>query len=156
MKQEIDALKQDRDEIIDKLIKVSKQKETLEKRVNEYVGIVKDLEDVLAANKSLIHSQQSEYEQVKHERDNAIKDADELHQEKEKTVSCSSLTCNTEFSLSELKQATEDFSDTMKVGEGGFGCVFKGVLRNTTVAIKMLRSHNVQGQSQFQQEVIAE
>jgi hypothetical protein len=30
----------------------------------------------------------------------------------------------------------------------------RGLLRNTTVAIKMLRSHNLQGQSQFRQEVI--
>ena len=153
MKQEMDALKQDRDDIIDKLIKMSEQKATLEQRVNEYDGIVKDLEDVVAANRSLIDSQRSDYEQMKNERDNALKDADELRKEKEKTTLCSSLACNTEFSLSELKQATEDFSDAMKVGEGGFGRVYKGLLRNTTVAIKMLSSHNVHGQSQFQQEV---
>jgi len=64
------------------------------------------------------------------------------------------LTWNTEFSLSELQLATQNFSDTMKIGEGGFGRVYRGSLRNTTVAIKMLRSHNLQGQSQFRQEVI--
>ncbi|GJN20051.1 hypothetical protein PR202_gb07377 [Eleusine coracana subsp. coracana] len=153
MKQEMDALKQDRDDIIDKFIKMSEQKAMLEKRVNEYDGTVKDLEDVVAANRSLIDSQQAEYEQMKHERDTALKDADELRKEKDKALSCSNL-WNTEFSLSELKQATQDFCDTMKVGEGGFGRVYKGHLRNTTVAIKMLRSHNVQGQSQFQQEVV--
>jgi hypothetical protein len=42
----------------------------------------------------------------------------------------------------------------MKIGEGGLGRVYRGSLRNTTVAIKMLRSHNLQGQSQFRQEVI--
>ncbi|KAK3157072.1 hypothetical protein QOZ80_2AG0115760 [Eleusine coracana subsp. coracana] len=115
MKQEMDALKQDRDDIIDKFIQMSEQKAMLEKRVNEY--------------------------------------DDELRKEKDKALSCSNL-WNTEFSLSELKQATQDFCDTMKVGEGGFGRVYKGHLRNTTVAIKMLRSHNVQGQSQFQQEVV--
>lgn len=155
MKQEMDALKQDRDDIIDKLIKMSEQKATLEKRVNEYGGTVKDLEDVVAANRSLMDSQQSEYEQLKYERDTALKDADQLRKEKEKALSCYNL-WNTDFSLAELNQATEDFSDTMKIGEGGFGRVYKGLLRNTTVAIKMLRSHNVQGQSQFQQEVIAE
>ncbi|GJM91394.1 hypothetical protein PR202_ga07758 [Eleusine coracana subsp. coracana] len=153
MKQEMDALKQDRDDIIDKFIQMSEQKAMLEKRVNEYDGTVKDLKDVVAANRSLIGSQQAEYEQMKHERDTALKDADELRKEKDKALSCSNL-WNTEFSLSELKQATQDFCDTMKVGEGGFGRVYKGHLRNTTVAIKMLRSHNVQGQSQFQQEVV--
>ncbi|CAD6211975.1 unnamed protein product [Miscanthus lutarioriparius] len=155
MKQEMDALKHDRDDIIDKLVKVSEQKETLEQQVDDYGGIVKDLEDTLAASKSLIHSQKLEYEKLKHERENALKDADELRKEKEKTVSsCPSLTWNTEFSLSELQLATQNFSDTLKVGEGGFGRVYRGLLRNTTVAIKMLRSHNLQGQSQFRQEVV--
>ncbi|PUZ40250.1 hypothetical protein GQ55_9G409600 [Panicum hallii var. hallii] len=154
MKQEIDALKQDRDDIIDKLVKMREQKATLEQRVDEYGGIVKTLEDKLAASKSLIHSQQLEYEKLKHERDNALKDVDELHKEIGKTVSCPSLTWNTEFSLSELQLATQNFSDTMKVGEGGFGRVYRGSLRNTTVAIKMLRTHNLQGQSQFRQEVV--
>ncbi|CAN6311999.1 unnamed protein product [Urochloa humidicola] len=154
MKQEMDALKQDRDDIIDKLVKMSEQKATLHQRVDEYSGIVRNLEDTLAASKSLIHSQQLEYEKLKHERDNALKDADELRKEKEKAALCPSLTWNTEFSLSELQLATQNFSDTMKVGEGGFGRVYRGFLRNTTVAIKMLCSHNLQGQSQFRQEVV--
>ncbi|XP_062206176.1 U-box domain-containing protein 33-like [Phragmites australis] len=154
MKQEMDALKQDRDVIIDKLVKMSEQRATLEQRVNEYCGTVKDLEDMLAASRSLIESQQLGYEKLKHERDNALNDVDELRKEKEKAISWPNLTWNTEFSFSELQQATQNFSDTMKVGEGGFGCVYKGFLRNTTVAIKMLRSHNLQGQSQFQQEVV--
>ncbi|CAL4915441.1 unnamed protein product [Urochloa decumbens] len=154
MKQEMDALKQDRDDIIDKLVKMSEQKATLDQRVDEYGGIVRNLEDMLAGSKSLIHSQKLEYEKLKHERDNALKDADELRKEKEKTVLCPSLTWNTEFSLSELQLATQNFDDTMKVGEGGFGRVYRGFLRNTIVAIKMLCSDNLQGQSQFRQEVV--
>ena len=156
MKQEMDALKREKDDIFNnKLVKVSEQKETLEQQVDDYGGIVKDLEDTLAASKSLIHSQKLEYEKVKHGRDNALKDADELCKEKEKTISsCPSLTWNTEFSLSEMKLAIQNFSDTLKVGEGGFGRVYRGLLCNTTVAIKMLRSHNLQGQSQFRQEVM--
>lgn len=150
----MDALKRDRDGIIYKLVKMSEQKETLEQQVDDYSGMVKDLEDMLAASKSLIHSQKLEYEKLKHERDNALKDADDLRKEKEKTALSPSLTWNTEFSLSELQLATQNFSDTLKVGEGGFGRVYRSFLRNTTVAIKMLRSHNLQGQSQFRQEVL--
>lgn len=49
------------------------------------------------------------------------------------------------FTLSELKQITRNFSNSAKLGEGGFGCVFKGVIKNsddpskkTDVAIKQL------------------
>ncbi|WVZ57562.1 hypothetical protein U9M48_007933 [Paspalum notatum var. saurae] len=154
MKREIDALKQDRDGIIDKLVEMSELNATLKQQVDEYSGIVKNLEDVLTASKSLIHSQKLEYEKLTYERDKALKDADDLRKEKEKIVSCPSLTWNAEFSLSELQLATQNFSDTMKIGEGGFGRVYRGFLRNTTVAIKMLRSHNLQGLSQFRQEVV--
>ncbi|KAL6906438.1 hypothetical protein ACP4OV_004039 [Aristida adscensionis] len=154
LKQEMDELKLDRDDIIDKLVKMSEQKASLEQQVTEYAGIVRDLQDMLAASRSLIKSLQIEYEQLLHERDNAVKDANELRKEKEKVIPCSDLTWNMEFSFLELQQATQNFSDAMKVGEGGFGRVYRGLLRNTTVAIKMLCSHNLQGQSQFHQEVV--
>lgn len=57
------------------------------------------------------------------------------------------------FTLSELKQITRNFSNSAKLGEGGFGCVFKGVIKNsedpskkTDVAIKQLGK---QGQQVF-------
>ncbi|XP_031287508.1 U-box domain-containing protein 33-like isoform X2 [Pistacia vera] len=58
-----------------------------------------------------------------------------------------------EFSLADLQTATCDFSESFKLGEGGFGCVYKGEMLGRTVAIKTLHPHNMQGQSEFQQEV---
>ncbi|GLT67281.1 hypothetical protein SLA2020_396020 [Shorea laevis] len=55
------------------------------------------------------------------------------------------------FKYSELKSATKNFAE--KLGEGGFGCVFKGTLPNSvTVAVKRLRSCE-QGEKQFRAEV---
>nr|AAK43512.1 putative receptor kinase [Oryza sativa Japonica Group] len=153
LKEEMDALKHNRDDLSSKLSDVSEQKVTLEQQAVEYGSIIIDLKDTVAASQALIDSMQMEFEQLKHERDNALKHAEELHREKQNMVSSSDLEWSTEFSLLELQQATQNFSDAMKIGEGGFGCVYRGQLRNTTVAIKMLRSQNLQGQSQFQQEV---
>ncbi|KAK3131831.1 hypothetical protein QOZ80_6AG0512070 [Eleusine coracana subsp. coracana] len=55
--------------------------------------------------------------------------------------------------LSEAKEHNENLQAQLSIGEGGFGCVFKGILRNMTVAIKVLKPDNLQGQSQFEQEV---
>ncbi|XP_015874111.3 U-box domain-containing protein 33 [Ziziphus jujuba] len=58
-----------------------------------------------------------------------------------------------EFSLSDVQTATCNFSESFKIGEGGYGCVYKGEMLGRTVAIKKLHPHNMQGQSEFQQEV---
>lgn len=60
-----------------------------------------------------------------------------------------------EFSLSDLQTATCDFSESFKIGQGGYGCVYKGEMLGRTVAIRKLHPHNVQGQSEFQQEVLS-
>ncbi|GJS70956.1 U-box domain-containing protein 35-like protein [Tanacetum coccineum] len=57
------------------------------------------------------------------------------------------------YTIDEIEEATEYFSQSRKIGEGGYGPVFKGKLSNTTVAIKVLRPDAAQGRSQFQKEV---
>ena len=57
------------------------------------------------------------------------------------------------YTIEEIEEATENFSDSRKIGEGGYGPVYKCVLDHTPVAIKVLRPDAAQGQSQFQQEV---
>ncbi|CAM5131672.1 unnamed protein product [Natator depressus] len=41
--------------------------------------------------------------------------------------------------LAELAQATDGFAERHKVGEGGFGCVYRARLRNTDYAVKRLK-----------------
>ncbi|KAH7574402.1 hypothetical protein JRO89_XS03G0292100 [Xanthoceras sorbifolium] len=57
------------------------------------------------------------------------------------------------YSIEEIEEATEKFSDKMKIGEGGYGPVYKGKLDHTPVAIKVLRPDAAQGKKQFLQEV---
>lgn len=57
------------------------------------------------------------------------------------------------YSIEEIEAATELFSESLKIGEGGYGPVYKGYLDHTPVAIKVLRPDAAQGRSQFQKEV---
>ena len=57
------------------------------------------------------------------------------------------------YSIEEIEEATDRFASNMKVGEGGYGPVYKGTLDHTPVAIKVLRPDAAQGKKQFQQEV---
>ncbi|KAJ0975758.1 hypothetical protein J5N97_017723 [Dioscorea zingiberensis] len=58
------------------------------------------------------------------------------------------------YTYNELRIATEDFSPHNKVGEGGYGSVYKGRLRDgTKVAIKVLSSDSRQGVKEFLTEL---
>jgi len=60
------------------------------------------------------------------------------------------------FSYSELRKATHDFSEANKIGEGGFGSVFRGRLKDgTIVAVKVLSAHSKQGIREFFTELTA-
>ncbi|KAK7325098.1 hypothetical protein VNO77_29176 [Canavalia gladiata] len=57
------------------------------------------------------------------------------------------------YNIKEIEFATHYFDNALKIGEGGYGPVYKGKLDNTVVAIKALRPDITQGERQFHQEV---
>ncbi|AQK70370.1 putative LRR receptor-like serine/threonine-protein kinase [Zea mays] len=58
------------------------------------------------------------------------------------------------FSLKEIESATKHFDPANKIGEGGFGPVYKGTLANgTIVAVKKLSSKSSQGNREFLNEI---
>ncbi|XP_057462610.1 U-box domain-containing protein 33-like isoform X2 [Actinidia eriantha] len=82
--------------------------------------------------------------------DAALKLAEELRKKQEDTLNT---LMPLYFSLSEIDGATKNFDQSLKIGEGGYGNVYRGFLRHTQVAIKMLDSQSLQGPFEFQQEV---
>nr|XP_043620099.1 probable leucine-rich repeat receptor-like serine/threonine-protein kinase At3g14840 [Erigeron canadensis] len=58
------------------------------------------------------------------------------------------------FTLRQIKTATNNFDDANKIGEGGFGSVYKGVLPDgTLIAVKQLSSKSRQGNREFLNEL---
>ncbi|KAA8519988.1 hypothetical protein F0562_014244 [Nyssa sinensis] len=59
------------------------------------------------------------------------------------------------YDFATLRDATDNFSDTNKLGQGGFGSVYKGKLPNgKEVAVKRLSRGSGQGDSEFKNEVV--
>ncbi|KAF5760768.1 putative protein kinase RLK-Pelle-DLSV family [Helianthus annuus] len=59
------------------------------------------------------------------------------------------------FSFAKISRATDDFSIDNKLGEGGFGPVYKGVLEEgQEIAVKRLSNSSQQGLVVFENEVI--
>lgn len=76
----------------------------------------------------------------------------ELYKEKEHTLRV--------FSFQELREAANGFNRLLKLGEGGFGSVYRGTIRPVNgqgnpivVAIKKLNQHSLQGHKQWLAEV---
>ncbi|KAF3620693.1 putative NIPA-like protein 2-like isoform X1 [Capsicum annuum] len=61
--------------------------------------------------------------------------------------------CYRKYTIEEIEITTKNFSNSEKIGEGGYGPVYKGRLDHTPAAIKVLRSDAAQGMQQFKQEV---
>ncbi|KAI3716214.1 hypothetical protein L6452_23395 [Arctium lappa] len=58
------------------------------------------------------------------------------------------------FSLRQIKAATHNFDSANKIGEGGFGPVYKGVLSDgSEIAVKQLSSKSKQGNREFVTEI---
>ncbi|XP_065848072.1 probable LRR receptor-like serine/threonine-protein kinase At1g53430 [Euphorbia lathyris] len=58
------------------------------------------------------------------------------------------------FTLRQIKRATNNFDPEFKIGEGGFGPVYKGVLSDgVVIAVKQLSSKSKQGNREFVNEI---
>ncbi|KAF3634410.1 putative G-type lectin S-receptor-like serine/threonine-protein kinase SD1-1-like [Capsicum annuum] len=58
------------------------------------------------------------------------------------------------FDLSTVAKATNNFSVDVKIGEGGFGPVYKGMLEGQEIAVKRLSRTSTQGENEFMNEVL--
>ncbi|XP_038710348.1 putative receptor-like protein kinase At4g00960 [Tripterygium wilfordii] len=60
-----------------------------------------------------------------------------------------------QFDLGTIRNATDNFADANKLGQGGFGAVYKGALPDGQyVAVKRLSRHSSQGEVEFKNEVL--
>ncbi|KAK3158674.1 hypothetical protein QOZ80_2AG0140170 [Eleusine coracana subsp. coracana] len=109
---------------------------------------IKVHEEKLADSNRLVQKLQTKFDKLLHERDTAVTELDNLHQKHKQRVSMT-----TEFSFVELHQATKGFDAGLKIGEDGSECIYRGFLRNTIVAIKLLDPQRLQGEVEFHQQV---
>ncbi|XP_048132898.1 cold-responsive protein kinase 1-like isoform X5 [Rhodamnia argentea] len=60
-----------------------------------------------------------------------------------------------QFNFDTIRAATDDFADSKKLGQGGFGAVYRGRLSNgQEIAVKRLSQNSHQGEVEFKNEVM--
>lgn len=153
-KQEHENIQKELNEISQELQTALEQKSFLESQIVDLDQTVHELEQKMFSAVDLLKNYKKERDELQVECDDAVRLLEEMR-EKERGEGSSSNAARfyTEFSFSEVKDATCNFDPSLKIGEGGYGSIFRGSLRHTEVAIKMLHPHSLQGPSEFQQEV---
>nr|XP_027108353.1 U-box domain-containing protein 33-like isoform X2 [Coffea arabica] len=153
-KEEIENMQYQLDEIKNKLQVAMEQKSSLESQIATSDKTVEDLKQKMFAAIDLLQKFKIEKDNLQVERDNAVREAEELKIKQAEEASSASMSCFfSEYSICEINEATHNFDQELKIGEGGYGSVYKGHLHHTQVAIKVLHQHSSQGPLEFQQEV---
>ncbi|KAL8114166.1 hypothetical protein AgCh_021142 [Apium graveolens] len=153
-KEEIEKLKPKLDDIMKDLQLALEQKSSLEFQIRNSDEMVQELEQKIFSAVHLLQRYKKERDELLVELDNAVSLAEELRKKPVEDTSMARMTqFYTEFSLSEIKEATHNFDPSLKIGEGGYGIIYRGVLRYTQVAVKVLHSNSSQGHLEFEQEV---
>lgn len=153
-KLELERMKKQQDEVMEELQIALDQKSLLESQIAESDQTAKELEQKIISAVELLQNYKKEQDELQMERDKAVKEAEELRKSRKEASSSSHMPqFFSDFSFSEIEGATHNFDPSLKIGEGGYGSIYKGLLRHTQVAIKMLHPHSLQGPSEFQQEV---
>ncbi|XP_057980035.1 U-box domain-containing protein 33 isoform X2 [Malania oleifera] len=150
---ELAKIKNQRDEVMKELQIALEQKQFLESQISNSDQIVKELEEKIISAVELLQNYKRERDELQIEHDKALKEAEELRKKQVEEASMHMLRLFSEFSFSEIKEATHNFDPSLEIGVGGYGSIYQGILRHTQVAIKMLRPNGSQGPTEYQQEV---
>lgn len=150
-KGKLESIKTQLNEEMEKLRIAQDEKASLERDLLESDLTAKELEQKILSAVELLQSYKREREELQIHRDSALREAEELR--KNQSTGRDLTQFFTEFPFREIEEATKNFDPSLKIGEGGYGSIFRANLRHTMVAIKILHSDSSQGPSEFQQEV---
>ncbi|GKD60628.1 U-box domain-containing protein kinase family protein, partial [Tanacetum coccineum] len=150
----LEKIKEDYENIKKELHVALQQKSYLESKVSDFEHKVQELEHKIISANEVSQNYKRERDDLQAECGDALRLFEEMKAKQVETISSSSVShLYTVFDFSEVKDATLNFDPSLKIGEGGYGTIYRGSLRHMEVAIKMLQSNSLQGPTEFQQEV---
>ncbi|XP_012570156.1 U-box domain-containing protein 32 isoform X2 [Cicer arietinum] len=152
-KKDVQQMKNQRDKIMCELQMVRDQSSALRNQLFESKCTVTELEEKIISAVGLLISFKEKRDKLRTEHANAVRKVEVLKKMEEVDTTSSYEVEFPAFSFMEINEATHDFDQSWKIGEGRYGSVYKGLLRNMLVAIKMLPSYGCQSQLEFQHQV---
>ncbi|XP_071685745.1 U-box domain-containing protein 33-like isoform X2 [Rutidosis leptorrhynchoides] len=154
-KEEHEYVKKELYEVAEEFRIALEQKLFLETQITVCDRTVRELEQKMFSAVELLQTCKKERDELQIECNDVLRLVEELRENQtDDSLNSSVSHFYSEFSFSEVKDATCNFDPFLKIGEGGYGSIFRGFIRHTEVAVKMLNSHSLQGPSEFQQELL--
>lgn len=153
--QEIETMKNQRDQLIAKLQTVKNHNPQLEDQISKAREAEKELEEKIVQAVNLLITFKESRDKLQDERDNTRKQINRLSKHVKEDTTTSTNLSQARFykpSFLEIMEATQDFNQSLKIGEGKYGSVYKGILRHVRVAIKMLPSLGSQSDDEFEHQ----
>ncbi|KAL0538120.1 hypothetical protein IC582_027119 [Cucumis melo] len=154
-REELDNVKNQVNEMMKDLQIARNNELKLENQIAQSDEMVKELEQKILSAIQLLHNYKNDRDELLKQRDEALQELDDIRKRQVEARSQRSAQLISEFSFSEIVEATRKFVPSLKIVEGENGSMYKGLLYNTEVSIKMLCSHNLQNPVEFQREVDA-
>lgn len=113
-----------------------------------------EMENKLLQTNSLLEQLRQLQGELQREKEDALREAEEMHKlyGNSNVISAGQVSLS-EFSYSEIQEATNNFDESREIGRGGCASVYKGFLRHTTVAIKKFNREGIVGEKEFNDEV---
>ncbi|KAK3428639.1 hypothetical protein EUGRSUZ_E00131 [Eucalyptus grandis] len=150
LEEELEKVQDQQNKVMGELHSALEEKLRLESQFAETNERRKELELKIIAANEMVQIFRQERELLHIELDNALQKAEEVSRIKGDS---SGTMYFSEFSITEIKEAVQNFDPALKIGEGGCGTVYRGFLRHTLVAIKIIKFHSMHSSQEFQQEV---
>ncbi|KAL3737633.1 hypothetical protein ACJRO7_019206 [Eucalyptus globulus] len=145
-----EKLKEELEKVMEELRIARAQKSQLEDQFVETDQSRKQLELKIIASDEMLRTFIQERELLQIDLENALLKAEEVSRRKGDSSGTKHFS---EFSFTEIAEAAQNFDPSLKIGEGGCGSVYRGLLRLTPVAIKIVKCPGMQSSKDFQQEV---
>ncbi|KAD1196175.1 hypothetical protein E3N88_43161 [Mikania micrantha] len=145
---EIQTIKNQQNQFIKELQMVKDQKQELVDRISNACKTEKELEERIIQAVDLLIKFKDSRDNLQDKLNNTRRHINRLHEESTNL----SLAEFYKPSFLEIMKATQDFNQSLKIGEGKRGSVYKGILCHFRVAIKMLPSLGSQGDTEFEHE----
>ncbi|GLJ23535.1 hypothetical protein SUGI_0445920 [Cryptomeria japonica] len=148
----------ERDEAVDESETIDTKLRSLEAEVNEASRERREKLQELEGSRLKVVALEERNLQILQEKDSAVRQLQEyLHPSSGIDPSTSASSSKTlifrQFSWDEMKAATCDFSEGLKIGEGSYGTVYRGEIEGEIVAVKIMRDEGLRGRQEFQHEM---